>query len=295
MLEPAFVQHLEEALSERLNTSITIDQVSAATGGCINQAYQLHAAQSSWFLKRNSATCEDMFAAEMDGLATLAEATAFRIPTPLFYGRFGSYSYLVMEYLALEGRVQDVAFATALRGMHEIHQSRYGYHRDNYIGASAQFNNMHDNWFDFFMQERLERQVRMLTDMGNGRELQRIWPDFNRACEALFADYQPKASLLHGDLWQGNVGQVGGIPSIYDPACYYGDAETDLAMLELFGHPSNQFYETYDKGREIAPGREIRKHCYNLYHILNHANLFGGGYLSQANGLIKDIISAIIR
>ena len=295
MLEPAFVQHLEKALSERLNTNITIDRVTAAHGGCINQAFLLHATQFTWFLKRNSASYEDMFAAEMDGLETLAQATAFKVPRALFYGSYGSVSYLLMDYLALEGAIAERAFAAALREMHDTQGTQYGYHRDNYIGASAQFNNRHDSWFDFFMQERLERQVRMLSDNGNGQDLQRLWPDFYRACETLFTNYQPAASLLHGDLWQGNVGQVDGVPSIYDPACYFGDAETDLAMLELFGHPSQRFYETYDNGRDIPPGRDIRKHCYNLYHILNHANLFGGGYLNQAKRLIRDIISAINR
>lgn len=295
MLGPALVQHLEMALAERLNKTVQINNITVATGGCINQAYQLHGLSSNWFLKLNSAGHEDMFAAEADGLETLTKAEAFCTPKPLCYGSFQSSSYLIMEYLPLESRVNDIALAGALRAMHEIHSPQYGYHRDNYIGLSPQLNHRHHSWFDFFMQERLERQLRMLTDRGKGHELHQLWPDFSRACETLFAGYQPPASLLHGDLWQGNVGQVAGEPCLYDPACYYGDAETDLAMLELFGHPSDRFYETYDDGREVPSGREIRKHCYNLYHVLNHANLFGGGYLSQANGMVRSIISAINR
>ena len=148
----------------------------------------------------------------------------------------------------------------------------------------------------FFLEYRIKPQLRFAYQKGFSSVLKKHEQQLLDMAAKLLVNHRPQASLVHGDLWGGNKGFLNdGTPIIFDPACYYGDAETDLAMLELFGHPSNQFYETYDKGREIAPGREIRKHCYNLYHILNHANLFGGGYLSQANGLIKDIISAIIR
>ncbi len=293
MLQPGLVSHLEQALSEALNKTIQIQQISASSGGCINQAYRLQTTESDWFVKCNSADRVDMFAAEADGLNSLSRAQAFRVPQPILHGRFESSSYLVMEYLTLQNRVDEAGFANALRQLHSIHGDNFGYHRDNYIGTSPQQNTPHDDWFEFFMQQRLEPQLKMLIDSGQGQALMSLWHDFSRAVERLFANYRPAKSLLHGDLWQGNVGQSDSKPSIYDPACYYGDAETDLAMLTLFGRPTATFYAVYDQGQEKPAGRNRRQHVYNLYHVLNHANLFGGGYLNQAKQMMRDIISAI--
>jgi len=298
MLSQAIKHHLEQQLAEFLSQAVNIESTQAVGGGCINDGYQLQTSAGLFFLKLNQAHLLEMFEAEADGLQELQRANEFVIPEPIAFGRIDQQSYLLMSYLEFSGRVNDIAFGQALRAMHETTATKYGFRSNNFIGSSPQSNREHDNWFEFFMQERLEFQLRLLHDSGRGSELRSVWPEFVTACEDLFGDHQPKPSLLHGDLWQGNVGQVGTKVSIFDPAVYYGDPEADLAMLNLFGSPSRQFYESYDSAMSESDAisvsndsnKALRRDWYNLYHVLNHANLFSGGYLNQAKVIIRQII-----
>lgn len=298
MLNQAFKNHIELQLADHVLQPVKIVSAQAIAGGCINDGYQLLTSAGLFFLKLNQAHLLEMFAAEAAGLVELQKAEQFVIPEPISYGLVDQQSYLLMSYLEFSGRVSEDTFGQSLRAMHTLTRSQFGFHSDNFIGSSPQSNRQHDKWFDFFMQERLEFQLRMLHDSGRGSELNTIWPEFVNVCQELFGSYKPKPSLLHGDLWQGNVGQVGAKASIFDPAVYYGDAEADLAMLTLFGSPSKRFYESYysavsESGADTDSddaNRALRRDWYNLYHVLNHANLFGGGYLNQAKAIIRQII-----
>lgn len=292
MLSQQLTVQIQNQLSDQLGRDITLSSTSAVGGGCINQSYVVAtSAEERWFVKTNQAHLLAMFEAEYEGLQALQASKSFIIPTPLFCGQLSGTAYLVLEYLDLSGSCNDKDFASRLAKLHLTTHGRFGFSGDNFIGASPQYNDWHDNWFEFYMQQRLETQLKMIIDKGTGSELKRIWPELLRSCESLFSDHHPSPSLLHGDLWMGNVSGTPGGCSIYDPACYYGDFEADLAMLELFGHLSTQFYQYYYQDIKKVPGSGLRKTWYNLYHIMNHANLFGGSYYHQAAQMCQQLIN----
>lgn len=244
-----------------------------------------------------------MFEAESEGLMELAKSHSIRVPEPLCCGIAGGDAFLAMENLRLgdSGNVSSSAsqLGQNLAALHQIIQShngqpRYGWHRDNTIGSTTQINDYENNWITFWSKHRLGFQLDLAQRNGaNSRVLQRG----KQLCESLadfFVAYTPEASLLHGDLWSGNVAfDQSGHPVIFDPAVYYGDRETDLAMTELFGGFSANFYATYKSTYPLDEGYATRKTLYNLYHILNHYNMFGGGYLSQASGMIDRLLSEL--
>ena len=163
-----------------------------------------------------------------------------------------------------------------LAALHRSTNDRFGWATDNWIGLSPQANGWSDDWAEFFLEKRLKPQAARCGLLG---EL----PDVHRILEG----HRPQASLLHGDLWSGNAGFTPLGPVLYDPAVYYGDRECDLAMTELFGGFPEQFYSTYRAEFPVVDGYERRKHLYNLYHLLNHLNIFGGGYLTQVRSTLR--------
>ncbi|MGE5640801.1 MAG: fructosamine kinase family protein [Clostridia bacterium] len=219
-------------------------------------------------------------AAEAQGLEALRQAGA-RVPAVVSLDE----QALVLEYLELESTGDFAALAGMLVAVHAHRGPRYGWPSDNFIGLAPQANGWYDDWAEFFVERRLRPQYARAA--ANGYALD--WLPFER----LLAGHRPPPSLLHGDLWRGNVGFVRGSaglePVLFDPAVYYGDAECDLAMSELFGGFPPQFYGAYP----LREGYERRKHLYNLYHLLNHLNLFGGGYLAQVTetlGLLRRLL-----
>jgi len=271
-----------------------LEQHGSVGGGCINQAQRIRYGDTSYFVKLNSADQLDMFAAEAEGLEELRRCRALRIPAPVCRGTDGASAYLVMEDLALGGRGDPAALGEGLAALHRITQARFGWHRDNTIGSTPQVNTLTDDWIDFYREHRLRFQLALAVRHGCPGRLvsqgERLLADFH----ALFDGHAPAASLLHGDLWAGNQAYTSsGEPAIFDPAVYYGDREADLAMTELFGGFSRDFYAAYNAAWPIDPGYRTRKTLYNLYHTLNHFNLFGGGYVSQAQGMIDSLLSEL--
>ena len=269
--------------------------IRPVAGGCINGAIRLEARGHRYFVKHNDPSRLPMFEAEAEGLRALGTAGTLRVPTPVCWGADRTMSFLVVEWLELsspDARTQ-VALGKQLAALHRISQSRYGWHRDNTIGATPQKNAQSDSWADFFRERRLGFQFALAGRRGFGR-LETDGERLLARLDRFFAGYVPQASLLHGDLWSGNVGKTSdGVPAIFDPAVYYGDRETDVAMTELFGGFSNSFYRSYNEAWPLAPGYESRKTLYNLYHVLNHLNLFGRGYLSQAQGMVNKLLAEI--
>ncbi|MBK6629965.1 MAG: fructosamine kinase family protein [Betaproteobacteria bacterium] len=273
-----------------------------AGGGCIHRALVLEGDGTKWFVKLNKADALPMFEAESDGLAALADADAFRVPRPLCAGVIGDQAYLVLEHLDLQpvgersgdrrkSQWDAIAFGHALAALHRKSGLCYGWKRDNFIGATPQINMESESWPRFFAATRLLPQVKRAA--AHGRELQEKGALLAEKLPAFFLDYRPQPSLLHGDLWHGNAAMCSGMPAIFDPAVYHGDREADLAMTELFGGFPEAFYAAYREAWPLAEGYESRKTLYNLYHVLNHLNLFGAGYLRQAERMVDRLLAEL--
>jgi fructosamine-3-kinase len=259
-------------------------------GGCINAACVLDSGGERFFVKSNAAEREAMFAAEFAGLEEIRRSRSVRVPEPVCFGAAHGRAYLVLEYLPLAGRGAESgaeALGRQLAAMHAFTRPAYGWERDNTIGATPQRNPACGDWTRFWLEQRLGFQLELAARNGHAR-LRRPGERLLGRLPALLAGHRPPASLLHGDLWSGNHGfTADGAPVIFDPAVYYGDRETDLAMTELFGGFPDRFYAAYREALPLEDGYGIRKILYNLYHVLNHLNLFGAGYLSQAEDMIE--------
>jgi protein-ribulosamine 3-kinase len=264
-------------------------------GGCINVAVTLSDGEQTYFVKVNAPDRLPMFAAEAAGLAAIAETDTIRVPEPLCTGTAGGESFIAMEHIALSGRsAQGAAEAgRQLAAMHRASRPDFGWDRDNTIGATPQENVSDPDWIAFWRERRLGFQLDLAAQNGYRGRLQEQGRRLLAAFPALI-DHAPVPSLLHGDLWGGNIGfDRAGEPVIFDPAVYYGDREADLAMTELFGGFGPDFYAAYQEAWPLDPGYRTRKTLYNLYHVLNHLNLFGSGYLGQAEAMIGRLLAEL--
>ncbi len=287
-------ESLSAEISRALGRPFRAVAMREAGGGCIHRALVLEGDGGRWFVKLNSGETLPMFEAERDGLAALAEARAFRVPQPLCCGLIGGQAYLVLEHLDLAPvaeRAGAIACGRALAALHRTTGARYGWRRANFIGATPQANTEHDNWARFFAEARLRPQLARAA--AHGPTLRKKGESLAEKLPAFFLDCRPPASLLHGDLWHGNAAMCGGLPTVFDPAVYHGDREADLAMTELFGGFPEAFYAAYREAWPLADGYESRKTLYNLYHVLNHLNLFGAGYLRQAERMIDRLLAEL--
>jgi protein-ribulosamine 3-kinase len=253
---------------------LRIESAEPVSGGCIHRCYRVSIGGRARFLKVNEAPYADAFAAEADGLAALRSA-GLAAPQPLDHGVAGGEAYLLLEHLELESRGDFAALGRMLANAHRKPGPRFGWHRNNYIGSTPQQNGWCDDWAEFWLTRRMRPQLELARRNG-----------FDLEVKIDLGNHRPQPSLLHGDLWSGNAGFTAQGPVVFDPAVYYGDREADLAMTELFGGFPREFYKAYDEVFPLPAGYEKRKHLYNLYHLLNHLNLFGGGYLSQVKSTL---------
>ena len=260
-----------------LQVDLGIENAERVAGGCIHDCYRVSIGGTPRFLKANSAEYEDAFAAEADGLAAL-RAAGMRAPEPLSHGVAAGHAYLLLEYLDLTGRKDFAALGRMLAAAHRKAGARFGWHRDNHIGATPQQNGWSDDWSEFWMERRIRPQIELARRNGFS-----LFPPSPKILEK----HKPQPSLLHGDLWSGNAGFTASGPIVFDPAVYYGDREADLAMTELFGGFPREFYDAYSKAWPLEKGYERRKPMYNLYHLINHLNLFGAGYLAQVEAALR--------
>lgn len=287
--------HAEQICGEKLQ----IESIQPVGGGCINSAFKVMTGGRSVFIKINKASQLAMFEAEADGLRELGQCHSIRVPEPLSWGVAGNDAYLMMEHLELSGSGDAAHLGEVLADMHRITQEqsgkpKYGWHRDNTIGSTPQYNGYEDDWQVFWLKHRLGYQLDLARKNGADSQLLNRGEQLKISVGEFFTDYSPRASLLHGDLWSGNYAYTeSGQPVIFDPAVYFGDRETDLAMTELFGGFPSDFYTAYQSIYPLDPGYKVRKTLYNLYHILNHFNLFGGGYLSQAEVMINRLLGEL--
>ncbi len=275
---------IEVAIVAATGTPLRVRGRRAVSGGCINRAYVLEW-EPSYFVKLNRVAASEMFAAEAAGLAELAAAHAIGVPLPITHGVVGGEAYLVLSYIDFgsPGAGGAERLGQALAALHRHQASRHGFVCDNTIGATPQHTVWDDDWVRFYTRRRLGFQLELAARQGYAGDLQRHGVRLLSGIKHFFADYRPVPSLLHGDLWSGNYGyDQQGVPVIFDPAPYYGDRETDLAMTELFGGFEADFYRAYREAWPLDAGYPERKILYQFYHVLNHLNLFGGGYHAQA-------------
>ncbi len=273
-----------------------LQRTDSIGGGCINSAYRLVGERQSYFVKLNRADRLEMFEAEAEGLSALAQAQAIKVPLPVCSGIEDQQAYLVMEYFEGGGGNSGATerFGQQLADLHRHTSDQYGWYRDNTIGSTPQPNTPANDWVTFWREQRLGFQLALAGQQGASGSLLRKGEALLERMDELFRSYQPKPSLLHGDLWSGNYAVTRqGEPIIFDPAVYYGDREADLAMTELFGGFSQRFYAAYNEAWPLDNGYSVRKTFYNLYHILNHFNMFGGGYGGQAERMARQLLSEL--
>jgi len=257
---------------------------SSVSGGDINKSAKLETDLGAFFLKWNSYTPSDMFQTEAAGLSLLSSAeSGLIVPNPLLTGE----DFLLMTFIEEANRGDSYLFGSKLALMHRKSNELFGLNYQNYIGRLPQTNRYHADWLEFFMRERIEPQVKMAIDSGKlEKSFHQIFDRIFNYTYVLFPDEPP--ALLHGDLWSGNyMWTTGGETAIYDPAVYFGHREMDIAMTHLFGGFDQRFYDGYNDIYPLEEGVEERIKLCNLYPILVHANLFGGGYVNQARSLLK--------
>ena len=299
-------------ISETTGETFSLDNRHSVSGGCINQGYSISSSSRAYFAKINQASQIAMFEAEALSLQQMRATQTIRVPEPICWGSEGNSAYIVLEWLDLGSRGGERAWEEMgrklavmhkytppnpplLRGGEEANSTLlrgvFGWDINNTIGSTVQINNWTVNWAEFWAERRIGYQLKLARHRGGhfpqGERLLEVVPE-------LLASHEPQPSLVHGDLWGGNAGVTSaGEPVIFDPATYFGDREVDIAMTELFGGFPAQFYRGYNQVWQLDAGYEQRKTLYNLYHILNHFNLFGGSYESQANQMINQILNEI--
>ncbi len=281
-------------ISDTTGETFTVCEQHSVGGGCINSAFRIADGERSYFVKLNDTDKLAMFEAEADGLREMAAAGAIKVPDAVATGIAEGQAFIVMEALLLGGSGCGARLGQELAALHRTTQARFGWYRDNTIGSTLQVNSENANWLSFWREQRLGAQLKMAAARGGGSGLQRKGQQLLAGLSFFFMDYTPIPSLLHGDLWSGNYAFCrDGTPVIFDPAVYYGDREADIAMTELFGGFGRDFYEAYNEAWPLDAGYALRKNLYNLYHILNHYNLFGGGYGGQAEAMIGRLLAEI--
>ncbi len=281
-------------ISAATKQNFIIDKQAHVGGGDINDSAVFSGCCGrQFFIKRNTADRLDMFAAEVEGLAALAEAKAIRVPEAICIGDAAGESYIVMEYIHFGSGDADshTRLGQQLAQLHRHSADQYGWYRDNTIGSTPQPNTQTRDWVDFLREQRLGFQFELAGRKGAGTALARKAGSLLSGLEFYFEEYRPEASLLHGDLWSGNYAfDSENAPIIFDPAVYFGDRESDIAMTELFGGFQPAFYAAYESIWPLDPSYVRRKKLYKLYHILNHFNMFGGGYVGQAESILDELL-----
>ena len=286
---------LKEAIAEIFGNDLQITGKQQVYGGDINNSYRLTLSDGTpVFMKSNTLKNLSFFEAEAKGLEALRQTAAIGVPKVLGIGTEQNTSFLLLEYLEAAPKIDGYweVFGRELATLHRADtrhltpNGRFGFSSDNYIGATPQKNTPMMNWTDFFRECRLLPQIRMADRWFDSRLRQLSARLLDRLDDYLSEPEFP--SLLHGDLWSGNAAPgPDGKAWIFDPAAYVGHYEAELAMTELFGRYRSEFYQAYSEIIPIDSGYHDRRDLYNLYHLLNHLNLFGGSYLGSVGQILS--------
>ena len=300
MKDDPVARALARSIATATGASFEVTSMRPVGGGCIHQAFAITGkggyGERSCFAKLNGPDRAPMFAAEAEGLAALRAAAAVAVPAVVALGHDDERAWIILEWLELAAldSASGAQLGAALAAQHRVAHARFGWEHDNFIGATAQRNGWSGDWLAFWLDKRLHEQLKLaarhrlpsrMIDRG-----ERLAAD----CAAFFRGHRPIASLLHGDLWGGNAAALShGKAVVFDPAVYAGDREADLAMTELFGGFPKDFHSAYRAAWPLDDAYRVRRDFYNLYHVLNHANLFAGGYVRQAEQSVEKLLAEI--
>ncbi len=267
-------------------TDLDIAYRTPVSGGCINNSQKIITRRGdSYFLKEHPKPPKDFFKAEKQGLKAIEKTGLIKVPKVLSQGE----KYLLLEWVDT-ANMSDSGWRVlgeSLAQMHQLEVSEFGFEDDGYCGETRQINPNTRNGFEFFRRARLEFQAKMAFDKGliNLKLLNQI-ESVGKNLERWIPDQAP--GLLHGDLWSGNViADHNGMPVLIDPAAHWGWPEAELAFSQMFGGFNDLFYQSYQKEMKLEPGFNDRTDLYNLYHYLNHLNLFGSSYLRAVKRIVE--------
>ena len=275
-----------------LSAGLSHESLVDSNGKKLNLAFKISNGKQNYFVKLNSKEKLTHFRAEAYSLTQLKKLTNIACPDIITLGTSLDRSFLVLDYIEF-GQAKPVLWYQLGQQLAQMHQEtshgQFGWQYDNYIGNTIQPNNWSSNWRTFFSEQRIAWQLQLLSEksilLGNINHIANI-------CHDALLHHYVTPCLVHGDLWQGNTGFTIEQGIIFDPACYYGDREVDIAMTELFGQFPLDFYRGYQAQYPLCEGYDQRKLVYNFYHILNHANIFGGIYIDQAKATLSQIMSS---
>ncbi len=284
-------QAISQQLSDTLMFEFSIQEKVKLPGGDISQCYMISDGEQRYFLKVNNKNSIELFESEVESLKELRNSNSVFVPEVVDIGNCKDAAFLVLNYFPtkpLSNSESSYTFGQQLAKLHKWgEQKEYGFDSDNYIGATVQPNRWEKKWHRFFSEQRIGWQLQLLSEKGIHLGNQEA---IIQAVSDELAHHHPTPSLLHGDLWSGNTANSAFGPLCFDPACYWGDRECDIAMTELFGGFDQSFYDGYTSEYPLCTGYSHRRSLYNLYHILNHCNLFGGHYLDEAQSVIEEIM-----
>jgi fructosamine-3-kinase len=293
------MHEIQSALDALLSEPIRVVDVCAVGGGCVSDAYRVavsgESGEHALFVKSNTPAFESNFQCEYEGFTELARIDAIRVPKHVVIGFAAGKSWLVSEWVET-GPHRDDFFAKLGLQLARLHRDsrghEIGWHQDNYLGGSKQINAPRGSWPDFFASQRIEYQLRLAVDQGNcDSTLRRDCSQIVRKMADLLDGRADESSLLHGDLWSGNyLCDNAGQPVVIDPAAYRGCREAEFGMLRLFGSCPASFYSAYQNAWPMPNGWERRVEIYELYHLLNHLNLFGTGYLPNCKSMAASVL-----
>lgn len=290
MLPDELRKSVESTLSTQFEKQVEISEIRSVGGGCINEAFSLNTNAGRYFIKYNSAVAYPaMFKKEAAGLKILADAKAISVPKVIASGESGKLAFLILEHI--ENGTPDRnfwnEFGTKLADLHRNTSDYFGLDHDNYIGSLIQSNRVHPDFISFLISERIELQLKEARNKGAFSQSETRYFDslFNTLPNIIPAE---KPALIHGDLWSGNyMITANASPCLIDPAVYYGHREADIAMTQLFGGFKPEFYHAYNQAWPMEKGWQKRMDIFNLYPLLVHVNLFGGGYAAQVLRIIR--------
>jgi protein-ribulosamine 3-kinase len=287
---------LVETVCKELNC-LPIGKLCSVAGGCINQTYALSTNKGQFFIKFNQNINSGMFAAEKFSLDLLSSTETIRVPKPLFTSILKPYGIIMaMEFIPLHAATVNTysLLGTALANLHKnTTSSQFGFEVNNTLGSTPQINTWQNNWVEFFRENRLKFQIQLAANTFQHQQLNAQGQKLLKVVDFFFKDLDTvMPSLLHGDLWSGNLAaDHNGCPVIFDPASYYGHSEMELSIMNMFGPVPHEFYQKYHKILPRTPEFNTRQLLYKLYHYLNHLNLFGTSYIDPCLSIIETLLT----